>query len=368
MIDESMDTEQLKQPAQPWEFRAKKAWQRLIIMIAGVIVNLILGFTIYIGIVYAYGLEELKPSSLKQGLAVHPVLNKYGLESGDNIMLINDQPIQSVNEINAIVLLRKGYKLDIIKKDGSKKTIQLPNKVEMELFQAGALPAFSLRGTIDTLNLVDSSGIAYKNGIRIGDKILSIDEMPLNYFDDLQKVTFLSKNKTVNITYLHQGDTISKQVQFDDKGLLGVGMSQNIIDKDKIFTKNYTLGASIGKGLELGKNTLSDYISQFKFVFTKKGASSIGGFGTIGKLFPTSWDWHAFWMNTAFISIILAFMNILPIPALDGGHVVFLLYEMITGKEAPQKVLEIAQYVGIVILLGLMIYANGNDIYHWLFK
>jgi regulator of sigma E protease len=161
---------------------------------------------------------------------------------------------------------------------------------------------------------------------------------------------------------------MSKQIQFDDKGLLGIGISQNIIDKDKIFTKNYTLGASIGKGLELGKNTLADYISQFKFVFTKKGASSIGGFGTIGKLFPTSWNWHAFWMNTAFISIILAFMNILPIPALDGGHVVFLLYEMITGKEAPQKVLEIAQYVGIIILLGLMIYANGNDIYHWLFK
>lgn len=368
MVDESMDTEQLKQPAQPWEFRSKKAWQRLIIMIAGVVVNLVLGFVIYIGIVYAYGLEELKPTSLKQGLAIHPALNKYGLESGDNIIRINDKDIRSVNEINAIVLLRKGYKLDVIKKDGSKKVIQLPKDVEMELFQAGALPAFSLRGTIDTLNLVDSAGLAYKNGIRVGDKLLSVDGVALNYFDDLQRATFLAKNKTASVTYLHDGDTISKDISFDDKGLLGVGISQNMIDKDQVFTRKYSLGASFGKGFELGKNTLSDYISQFKFVFTKKGASSIGGFGTIGKLFSPVWDWQAFWMNTAFISIILAFMNILPIPALDGGHVVFLLYEMITGKEAPQKVLEVAQYIGIVLLFGLMIYANGNDIYQWLFK
>lgn len=368
MVDESMDTDQLKQPAQPWEFRSKPAWQRLIIMIAGVVVNLVLGFVIYIGIVFAYGTEELKPSSLKDGLAIHPVLNQYGLESGDNILSINGKEIQTVNEINAIVLLRKGYELEVQKKDGTKKTITLPNKVEMELFAEGALPAFSLRGTIDTLNYVDTSGIGFANGMTVGDKILSIDGKTITYFDDLQYATYQAKEKEVEIVFVHGNDTISKAVQMDERGLLGVGARQNVVDIDKITTRNYTVGESFEKGWELGYNTLSDYVSQFKFVFTKKGATSIGGFGTIGKLFPKKWDWQAFWMNTALISIILAFMNILPIPALDGGHVVFLLYEMITGKEAPQKVLEVAQYIGIILLLGLMIYANGNDIYQWLFK
>lgn len=368
MVDESMDKEQLKQPAKPWEFRSKPTWQRLIIMIAGVTVNLVLGFVIYIGIVYTYGLEELRPSALKHGLAIHPALEKYDLESGDNIMRINDKDIRTVNEINSIVLLRKGYKLEVIKKDGSQKIIQLPNKVEMELFQVGALPAFSLRGTIDTLNYIDSSGVGFKNGLRIGDKIVSINGEPIIYFDDLQKATYKSKNKETEVIFIHQNDTVTKMIKLSEEGLLGVGISQNIIDRDKIYTQTYTLGQSVTKGWELGVHTLNDYISQFKFVFTKKGATSIGGFGTIGKLFPKTWDWKSFWMNTAFISIILAFMNILPIPALDGGHVVFLLYEMITGKEAPEKVLEVAQYVGIVLLLSLMVYANGNDIYQWLFK
>lgn len=367
MVDESMDTEQLKKPAQPWEFRSKPAWQRLIIMIGGVTVNIVVGFFIYMGIVYFYGLEELKPSSLKQGLAIHPELEKYGLKSGDNIIRINDKNIRTVNEINAIVMLRKGYKLDVVKKDGTKTVITLPEKTEMELFQKGAFPAFGLRGLLDTLKSVDSTGIAYKAGLKTGDRILQIDGKSLVYFDDLQKATYSSKNKEVEVVFIHDQDTISKQVKFDEKGLLGVGVSQNFLDEESIITRKYSLPESFGKGWELGTNTLSDYISQFKFVFTKKGATSIGGFGTMGKIFPTTWNWKIFWMNTAFISIVLAFMNILPIPALDGGHVLFLLYELITGKEAPQKVLEIAQYIGIVLLLSLMLYANGNDIYRWLF-
>ncbi|MBN9293303.1 MAG: RIP metalloprotease RseP [Flavobacteriia bacterium] len=367
MVDESMDTEQLKKPAQPWEFRSKPAWQRLIIMIGGVTVNIVVGFFIYMGIVYFYGLEELKPSSLKEGLAIHPELEKYGLESGDNIIRINDKDIRTVNEINAIVMLRKGYKLDVVKKDGTKTVITLPEKTEMELFQKGAFPAFGLRGLLDTLKSVDSTGIAYKAGLKTGDRILKIDGKELVYFDDLQKATYSSKNKEVEVVFIHDQDTISKQVKFDEKGLLGVGVSQNFLDEESIITRKYSLPESFGKGWELGTNTLSDYISQFKFVFTKKGATSIGGFGTMGKIFPTTWNWKIFWMNTAFISIVLAFMNILPIPALDGGHVIFLLYELITGKEAPQKVLEIAQYIGIVLLLSLMLYANGNDIYRWLF-
>jgi len=300
-------------------------------------------------------------------LAFNPALAQYGLESGDNILKINDKKIESINEITPMIMLRKGYKLDVRKKDGSEKVIQLPNDIDMKLFKLGAFPIAGPRGLLDTLTLVDSSKVAFQNGIRVGDKLLTMDGKPLHYFDDLQKETYLSKGKEVTLTYLHQGDTVSKSFKMDSTGLLGVGVNQILIDTAAVKTVHYSFLESIGKGWTLGIHTLSDYVHQFKFVFTKKGASSLGGFGTIGKLFPPVWDWHAFWMNTAFISIILAFMNILPIPALDGGHIVFLLYEIITGKEAPQKVLIVAQYVGIVILLGLMIYANGNDVYRWLF-
>lgn len=367
MIDESMDTEQMKKPAQPWEFRSKPAWQRLIIMVGGVTVNIVLGFVIYAGIVYTYGLEVLKPTSLKYGLAIHPAMEKYGLQSGDNILRINDKDIRSVNEINAMIMLRHGYKLEVAKSDGEHKTITLPKDVEMELFREGAFPTVGLRETIDTLNLVDTSGLAYKSGIRVGDKLLSIDGNKITYFDQLRDITFHSKNKTITVAYLHGNDTLTKPIHLGESGLLGIGVAGNLVDASQIKTLKYSLLGSVKEGWRLGYHTLSDYVAQFKFIFTKKGAASLGGFGTIGKLFPTTWNWQIFWMNTAFISIILAFMNILPIPALDGGHVVFLLYEIITGREAPQKVLEVAQYIGIVILLGLMLYANGNDIYRWLF-
>lgn len=371
MVDESMDKEQLALPPQPHEFRSKKAWQRLIIMIGGVTVNLILGILIYVLVVFAYGEEKLAPTALKSGLAIHPYLEQYGLESGDNILAINGEKLENVMEANTIVLLRDGRQLKVRKKDGSIKTLTLPQDIDYKLFEKGAFPAFSARGQEVVVDSVEAGSPAFKQKLKKGDKIITANHMLLTYYDEFQRAVYLSKGKNLDLVIFRDGKKMDVSIhvptsgKFD--GRVGIQADPKLIDEKGIKQVKYSFGESIGRGIEKGMNTLGDYAAQLKFLFTKKGASSIGGFGSIGKMFPSTWDWQIFWLNTAFISIVLAFMNILPIPALDGGHVVFLIYEMVTGKEAPQKVLEYAQYVGFVLLLGLLIYANGNDIYRAIF-
>ena len=368
MIDESMDTEQMKQPAQPWEFRSKKAWQRLLIMIGGVTVNLILGYIIYIGVIFAWGQTELKQNKLQKGLSAHPYLKKYHIQSGDIVLSLEGKKVLNLDDLNKGVLLRDARKLTVKHMDGSIEKITLPKNVDQEFFQAGALPAFGLRSKANEVAEVVSETPAEKAGLKKADKILMINARPIEYFDDLQSELYLNKGKTVELAVLRAKDTVNLKSEVKPDGTIGFQTQTKLqLDSTAIQTKKYGLGESIAIGFQYGTNTLTDYVSQFKFVFTKKGASSIGGFASIGNMFPPVWDWQAFWLNTALLSIILAFMNILPIPALDGGHVVFLLYEMITGKEAPQKILEYAQYVGIALLLGLMVYANGNDLIRWLF-
>jgi regulator of sigma E protease len=368
MIDESMDTEQMKQPAQPWEFRSKKAWQRLLIMIGGVTVNLILGYIIYIGVIFAWGQTELKQNKLQKGLSAHPYLKKYHIQSGDIVLSLEGKKVLNLDDLNKGILLRDARKLTVKHADGSIEKITLPKNVDQEFFQTGALPAFGLRSKANEVAEVVSGTPAEKAGLKKADKILMINTKPIEYFDDLQGELYLNKGKTVELAVLRANDTVNLKSEVKPDGTIGFQtQTKLLLDSTAIQTKKYGLGESIAIGFQYGTNTLTDYVSQFKFVFTKKGASSIGGFASIGNMFPPVWDWQAFWLNTALLSIILAFMNILPIPALDGGHVVFLLYEMITGKEAPQKILEYAQYVGIALLLGLMVYANGNDLIRWLF-
>lgn len=368
MVDESMDKEQLAQPAQPWEFRAKPAWQRLIIMIGGVTVNLLLGIFIYICVMFVYGEEQIKPQELKAGLAVHPYMKKYNLYSGDNIISIDGEKILNVTEINNRIMLRGGRKLAVVHADGKKETITLPDGVEYELFQNGAFPSVALRHASTEIDSILPGTPALKAGLLKGDKILSINDNKVEYYDDIQRYLYAAKNKKATLNIERNGETKTITTDVKSEGTIGFAVkTTEYLDKNSIKTVHYGFGQSIGKGIDKGFHTLSDYASQLKFIFTKKGASSIGGFGAIGNLFPATWNWQIFWMNTALISIILAFMNILPIPALDGGHVVFLLYEMITGREAPQKVLEYAQYVGFFLLMGLLLYANGNDVYRWLF-
>jgi len=371
MIDESMDTEQLKNDPQPWEFRSKKAWQRLIIMIGGVTVNLVLGFVIYIGVVFTWGQLTLDQNKLKAGLSVHPYLTQYGIQSGDIILKLDGKSPLNLDDINKEILLRGARKLTIKHADGAIQKVRLPEDIDEKLFEAGAFPAFSLRTTTVKVDEVSKASPAMKGGIKSKDLIYAVNGQTISYYDEFQAILFANKNKMVSVKVAQNGnskDTLTKDVRVKSNGTIGILTTANFVDQNALSEKKYGFTKSITVGMQYGINTLSDYISQFKFVFTKKGATQIGGFASIGNMFPPLWDWHTFWLTTALLSIILAFMNILPIPALDGGHVVFLLYEMITGKEAPQKVLEIAQYIGIFLLLSLMIYANGADLVRWLIK
>ena len=366
MIDESMDKEQMEKPAEPWEFRSKPAWQRLIVMIGGVVVNLIVGVLIYIFVVFAWGEEQAPTKTLKHGLNIHASLAKYNLNNGDNILAINGEEVTHVNDINNGILLRNHRTLDVQHKDGTLETITLPEGIDYELFEAGAFPAVTLQ-SYAVIQSVDSAEVAEASGLQKGDEIHAVGN-ELVYYGDIASAFGQNAGKTINIDVLRDGKkrTFSAAVRADST----IGMvyaAERFIEQDKIKTVHYGFGSSIGRGFDRGVTTLGDYVGQLKFLFTKKGATSLGGFGAIGNLFPAEWDWEKFWLTTALISIILAFMNILPIPALDGGHVVFLLYEIVTGKEAPEKVLEYAQYVGFFILMSLLIYANGNDVYRVIF-
>ena len=367
MIDESMDKEQMAQPAQPWEFRSKPAWQRLIVMIGGVVVNLVLGVLIYICVVFAWGEEQIHTKDLSnKGLYVHPYLEKFDLRSGDNILAINGNEVTHVNDINNGILLRDQRELKVQRPDGKIEVIALPEGVEYELFENGAFPAISLRSTAKIDSVIQGKQ-AEKAGFQKGDIIVAIAGTKVLHDEIIPAMTEL-KGQKIELVVQRDGKEVVLNPTVGNDGKIGIELGgHELIDKSKIRQINYGFGESIGRGISRGYTTLSDYVGQLKFLFTKKGASSIGGFGAIGNLFPSSWDWEKFWLNTALISIILAFMNILPIPALDGGHVVFLLYEMVRGKEAPQKVLEAAQYVGFFILMGLLLYANGNDIYRYFF-
>ena len=371
MVDESMDKEQLSKPAEPWEFRSKKAWQRLIIMVGGVTVNLLLGFLIYIFIVFVWGETQVKPTELKHGLSVHPYLKKYNLVSGDNVIEIEGDKVLSIDEVNKEIMLRGARKLKVKHADGTFSNVTLPEGIDSELFEKGAFPAVGLRSKMSVVDAVVPKSNAELAGLQKEDIILSVDGKEIVYYDELQASLFSVKGKTAQINILrgtNGKDTVLLKSNVNEDGTIGFKTLPLLAEDSSIIrTAHYGFFKSIAVGCRFGKNTLTDYIAQFKFVFTKKGASSVGGFASIGNMFPAVWDWQIFWLNTALLSIILAFMNILPIPALDGGHVVFLLYEMITGKEAPQKVLEVAQYVGIVLLLSLMLYSNGNDLYKWLF-
>jgi regulator of sigma E protease len=368
MIDESMDKEQLDKPAEHWEFRSKPAWQRLIIMVGGVTVNLVLGFLIYIGVVFFWGKEEIKASDIKHGLAVHAYLAKYNIQSGDNIIEVDGNPVVSPNELNKEVLLRDAKVLTVQHPNGSKQQVELPDDFGKTLFQEGAFPLFSMRHKSTQVDSVIANTAAFKAGVKKGDKIIFIDEKPIEYFDEIQAALYLKKGKSSEIRVLRNADTVSLKAAVKEDGTIGFApKSTGFVDSAAIKKVNYSLGESISVGMVTGVNTLGDYVSQFKFVFTKKGAGQMGGFAAIGNMFPPMWDWQQFWLTTAFLSIILAFMNILPIPALDGGHVVFLIYEMITGREPNKKVLEYAQYAGMILLLSLLVYANFNDLFRWLF-
>lgn len=363
MVDESMDTEQLAQPPQPWEFRSKPAWQRLIIMLGGVIVNFLLALFIYAMILWTYGKEYASVSTPTYGMTVaYPELKKLGLEDGDIPIMVGDQKLKSVHDAFRIVLIDGERKMTVLR-NGEKTTISLPKNFDQlalknkytALYQDMRFPA--------VVNEVTAKSNAAKAGLQKGDSIVAVNGQPIIYFNDVQAVLQAEKNKKIRLDVSRKGNLKTLNALVDKNGTIGFRPEAYDYFGFKFETEKFTLLQSFPEGANMGVNMLSNYIKSLSLIFTKEGATQVGGFGSMGKIFPSEWNWQIFWLNTAMISVILAFMNILPIPALDGGHVVFLLYEIVTGREAPQKVLEYAQYAGIIFLLALMLYANGNDVY-----
>ncbi len=369
MMDESMDKEQLAKPPQPWEFRSKPAWQRLIIMIGGVTVNIILGVLIYICIIAVWGQNYAKGDDIKYGFGVSKTLEDLGFRQGDLLVTVNGEELFDDTDIGHHLMMRSIQTVTVKHSDGTQETINIPDNIGSKIFESGHYPAMSPRFPFVLDSIVEGS-IAEKAGLLKSDKVLKIGNRPIKYQTDFTYALHNNRrnDSTAVITYERNGNLKQVELSLASKKTIGVHMVASEKNPVKFNHIDYSFGESISKGLSLGYWTLHDYVAQFKYVFTKKGASQVGGFAAIGGLFPDTWDWKAFWGTTAFISIILAFMNILPIPALDGGHVMFLLYEIISGRKPNDKFMEYAQLTGFILLISLLLFANGNDVYRWLFE
>jgi regulator of sigma E protease len=360
MIDESMDKEQMSQPAKPWEFRSKPAWQRLIIMVGGVTVNVIVGIFIYSMVLGVWGKQVLPPDHLTYGVHCDSLMYDYGFRDGDKIIALNGENPNSFNEVNKRLLLDDISNVTV-ERFGKQFDLALPQEFGQMLLDNGVRAAFSERIPCVVDSVVAGSN-AELAGLMPGDSVVGVNQKFSPYFQDIQRQIAMNAGKTVSLHIVRNDSTMRIPVAVSEKRTIGF-QPQSIATFLDVDTLHYTWGEAIPGGFKEAWGTVTDYSSQLKFLFSASGAKQIGGFATFAKLFPSEWDWWAFWSRTALISLILAFMNILPIPALDGGHVVFLIWEMITGKAANQKVIEYSQMVGMVLLLGLMLYGNGMDIF-----
>ena len=361
MIDESMDKEQMALPPQPWEFRSKPAWQRLIIMLGGVTVNIIVGFVIYMGILYFYGQDITTNKELPNGFAVHKSFKGYGFQDGDKIVSVNGDPFENVTAINKHLFLRDVNTIGVVHSNGQRQTIEMPQQIGTLMFENDVLRPFTQRVAPILGVIGDESFPAAAAGFKLDDTILAVNGTPIEFWHEFQDLVKENGQKESVFLISRDGAQLTLTASPNETGQIG------LLPYSSSIRKQYTLGESITGGIGYGVDVLKDYVTQFKYVFTQKGASQVGGFGAIGGLFPDTWDWTSFWQTTALISIILAFMNILPIPALDGGHVMFLLYEMLSGRKPNDKFMEYAQMVVFFLLIALVLFANGNDIYRYFF-
>lgn len=363
MIDESMDKEQMKLPPQPWEFRSKPAWQRLLVMTGGVLFNLILAFFIYSMIIFTWGDNYVSLKNVTMGMEFSETAKNVGFQEGDIILYadgkevidrfdIVDNFISQVIEADKVTVLRNGREVEI----------DIPaNFVHRLMEEKQGFAGYRVPTVVQDL---EKDGEAKKSGFLAGDSLVAINSVPTPTFPDFKTELEKYKNSQVSMEFYRNGQLMSLPVHVSDAGTIGIAVKNFV----PISTNKHSFFGSFPAGVKFGLRTLKGYVAQFKYVFTKEGASSLGGFGAIGNFFPPVWDWFAFWKMTAFLSVILAFMNILPIPALDGGHVMFLLYEVVTRQKPNERFMEFAQIVGMIFLFGLLIYVNANDLFKAIFK
>ncbi|MBR6713815.1 MAG: RIP metalloprotease RseP [Bacteroidaceae bacterium] len=376
MIDESMDREQMKQPPQPWEFRTKPAWQRLLVMLAGVIVNFLVALIIYSMILFVWGSSYIPIRDMKMGFTYNEQAQAIGFRQGDipvsadgeTFRDYNTDVLRSISNAHQVNVLRQGREVTINMPEGGQSLLEMLQGDRP--FIAPYLPS-----VIDTV-LPDSP--ASKAGISRGDRILSFNGHPIDSWTDYdEQIRILSRSlegattndslrkRTVSIVVQKAANPDTLKILLNSELQMGIGKTY-ALRYYKPVNKEYGLLESIPAGFSYGVNVFCGYVSDLKYLFTKEGAKSVGSFGAIGSMFPASWDWQRFWELTAFISIILAFMNVLPIPALDGGHALFLLLEIVFRRKFSLKFQERAQMIGMFLLLALMIYAIGNDIFRFL--
>ncbi|MEN9447363.1 MAG: metalloprotease RseP [Bacteroidota bacterium] len=363
MADETQDANELKNtPPQPWEFRSKPAWQRLIVMVGGVTMNMLLAMVIFAGLLWKYGEEFLPMKNMTNGIMVVDSLGyEMGLQNGDKITAIDHKPTGNfeefqkdlvLNEAKSITIDRNGQQQEVPLKEGMLSKIMKQKKATFIIPRVPSVVA----------QVQDGSGAA-KAGLKIGDKIVAINDVTTPFYDEVKSEITANKGKNIKMTVERKGSTVELNGEVSKEGMFGFG-TQSYAELLKTERVNYNLLAAIPAGTERAFATLGNYFKSMKMLFTSKEVKvkdSLGGFVSMGKMFPDTFNWEHFWLLTATISVILAFMNILPIPMLDGGYVVFLLYEMVRGKPLPDKVQQYAQSVGMFIILGLLLFANGMD-------
>ena len=370
MVDESMDTEQLKQPAQPWEFRSKPAWQRLIIMLGGVTVNFFLAWLIYSCLSFFNGETYHDNAKFENGIAVSDVGRKIGLETGDKILKIDGKPAERME--NSMINILFANDVTVLR-NGKEVTFPVNEDGIAEVIKANEVKAYFMPRYATVVDSIIPKSGAQKAGLLKGDKIVAVNDKATPFFDEFSHELSSDKNKTVNITVERNGQNVVLPVDVDKDGKIGFGVDRSVAEKSidaSEVTQHYTFLQAIPRGFTRTIDALVMQVKQFKIIFNQKtqGYKKVSGPIGIIKQMPKEIDWTAFWSFTAMFSIWLAFLNLIPIPGLDGGHVLFTLWEMVTGKPVPQKVLENAQMIGVIFLLGLMVLIFGSDIYKLIFK
>lgn len=374
MIDESMDTEQMKQPEQPWEFRSKPAWQRLLIMVGGVLFNFILALFIYSMILFAWGDQYIKVQDAPLGMDFNETAKAVGFEDGDVLLAADGVPFVRYDG-DMLSQIADAREVSVLR-GGGKASVYIPEDLMQRLLgDSIRFASYRFSYVVDSVVVQSPAALA---GFQPGDSIIALDGKSISYSDFKQAMADRQKNEAalrkdsidprlITLTYVRAGVTDTLTMQVDSAYHMGVIANLTTERLLPMVQVEYTFAESFPAGISLGVKTLKGYVGNMKYLFSKEGAKQLGGFGTIGSIFPATWDWHQFWYMTAFLSIILAFMNILPIPALDGGHVLFLFYEMIARRKPSDKFMEYAQMVGMILLFGLLIWANFNDILRYFF-
>ena len=366
MVDESMDLTQMAEEPKPWEYRSRSVWQRLPIIIGGVLVNFILAMVIYAAVLFTWGQDYLPLQNAKYGLQFSKTMQSFGFKNGDNIVSIDGKIVEDRSDVYEKILI-DGKQQITVKRDSQLLNLNLPKDFSQQILAAGeAADLVSIRQPYVVAEVTSGMGAAVAN-LQPGDSIIGANGKNLFILQDVATEMNSNPDKKIELRFVRNGKIMTTKVQVNENGKIGVAY-HSYFEYMKIKHTSFGFFEAIPAGIHLGWETLTSYVKQLKLVFTKEGSKQLGGFGSIGKMFPKVWDWQIFWSMTALLSVILAFMNFLPIPALDGGYVLYLIYEMITGKKPNDKFLEYAQTAGFFLLMGLLIFANGNDIFKAIFK